>query len=252
MKKLLSLIITVTMLMTSLTMVHCEDGIRVTLDGNEIQFDVPPQIINGRTLVPMRAIFEALGAEVTWNGEIQYIMAQTQNKHIDMYIGSDTMGVTKNGDTFANMVTLDVPPVIIDGRTLVPVRAVSESLDCDVQWDEDSKTVTITSSDTPALNPDTIKYDDTEERKAHYMRDFEITSIEKNADGNYDITYTLRTFLEGRGDVIVNFRCLDENGNEVDTFGGVFRGTDYTWSYHNAQATISGKTALIKLVLNND
>lgn len=252
MKRILSLIIAATILIIPIG-AYCDSDITVTLDGRELSFDVPPQIIDGRTLVPMRAIFEALGAEVDWNGELQHIIAQTQNKHIDMFVGSDTMGVTKNGDTFAEMIKLDVPPQIIGERTLVPVRAVSESLDCDVLWDDESKNVIITSNKTaipPTPSDIPIAYDDTEERKAHYMRDFEILSCVKNADGDYVITYKLRTFLEGRGTVPVTFGCYDENGSMIDSFGNGFVGTDYTWSWHEDTATISGKTAKIELILN--
>ena len=71
------------------------------------------------------------------------------------------------------------------------------------------------------------------------MKEFKILDAVKNSDGNYDITYTLQTYLEGRGLVVVEFRCLDENGSEVDRFGGAFQGTDYTWSAQEAKTTIS-------------
>lgn len=102
---------------------------------------------------------------------------------------------------------------------------------------------------TEPLNDIPIEYDDTEERKSHYMRGFQITKAEKT-DGGYSITYTLKTFLEGRGTVGVTFNCYDSNGNVVDTFGGSFVGTDYTWSEHEAQAVISDKTVRIELALN--
>lgn len=252
MKKLLFLIISIMMILIPLE-AKCDDEIRVTLDGQEIVFDVPPQIIDERTLVPMRAIFEALGADVEWNGELQQIIADTQNKHIEMFIGTDVMNITKSGNTFMDTVKLDVPPQIIDGRTLVPVRAVSESLDCKVDWDSVNRTVIITSP-VPDV-PDegradiTIEYDDTIERQASYVRDFSVLSVDVNEDGNFAIKYKLRTFYEGRGDVTVTFRCLDSDNKQVDTFGGVFRGTDYTWSWHESDAVISGKTAKIELVL---
>ena len=134
---------------------------------------------------------------------------------------------------------LDTPPQIIDGNTLVPVRAVAESFDCKVDWNDDTRTVEIYTNmlepvptSTPDVLPEySIEYNDTNERQAHYMRDFKITNITKNSDGNYDITYTLKTFLEGKGTVGVTFRCLDENDVVVDTFEGMFVGTDYTWSH---------------------
>lgn len=247
MKKILSLIIAVSILIIPIG-AYCGGDITVTLDGKEIAFDVPPQIIDGRTLVPMRAIFEALGAEVEWDGETQTITARDKKMTtVKMVIGE------KNIYTNLQSVELDVPPMIIEERTLVPVRAVSESLDCDVLWEGDSKTVIITSNKTVASAPPSdipIAYDDTEERKAHYVRDFEILSCVKNADGDYVITYKLRTFLEGRGTVPVTFCCYDENGSMIDSFGNGFVGTDYTWSWHEDTATISGKTVKIELMLN--
>lgn len=244
------------MMIISFTAVHCEDDIKVTLDGKEIAFDVPPQIIDGRTLVPMRAIFEALGAEVEWSQELQSVLAEKDDTFITMTIGVNVFTVGNLRDSISEKVELDVPPVIIEERTLVPVRAVSESLDCKVDWDGENRAVII-KSNVPEHTSEPVKpsdvlivYDDTEERKAHYMRDFEILSCVKNADGDYVITYKLRTFLEGRGTVPVTFGCYDENGNMVDSFGNGFVGTDYTWSWHEDTATISGKTAKIELILN--
>ncbi len=266
MKKILSVFITAALLMTSFTAAYCENDIVVLLDGREIEFDVPPQIINDRTLVPMRAIFEALGADVSWDGDRKSITAVKDDITIKMAIGSEEMYI---GSSY---ITLDAPPQIIDDRTLVPARAVAESFDCDVLWEDDTRSVIIsshksdisddtsdntssdTSEDISENNSDTleypIEYDDTVERSAHYVRDFKITDITKNSAGNYEIKYTLRTFLEGRGTVTVSFRCLDESGQEIDTFGGAFVGTDYTWSYHNSEAVISGRTAKIELILN--
>lgn len=93
-----------------------------------------------------------------------------------------------------------------------------------------------------------IEYDDAEERKAHYARDFRLISAEKT-DSGYKIIYSIKTFLEGRGPVGVNFNCFDADGKIVDSFGGMFIGTDYTWSEHEAEAVISDKTVKIALRL---
>ena len=113
------------------------DGIKVTYDGETIEFDVQPEIINDRVMVPMRAIFEAFGAKVKWDGDTQTITSKKKSKTITMTIGSTDM--TKNEDTY----TFDTAPVIEDGRTLVPIRAISEMLGLDVEWDEETETVTI-------------------------------------------------------------------------------------------------------------
>ena len=109
----------------------------VELDGLRLKFDVPPVIVDDRTLVPMRAIFEALGAYVDWNDETRTVTASASGKTIVMQIGGEQMTV----DGVA--IELDVPPVILFDRTLVPVRAVSESFGATVEWDEASYNVII-------------------------------------------------------------------------------------------------------------
>ena len=112
--------------------------IKVMVNGKKVLFDVLPTSQNGRTLVPLRAIFEALGAEIEWDGETQTIKATKGDLSISLKIGSNNM--TVNGENKE----LEVPAQSIDGRTLVPVRAISEAFGCDVQWDGDSSAVEIT------------------------------------------------------------------------------------------------------------
>lgn len=114
-------------------------GPTVFLDGRELTFDVPPTIENGRTLVPMRVIFEALGAELYWDGDTQTASA----------FKGDTGVAVQVGNSYANKnntaVKLDVPPKIVNGRTLIPLRFVSEAFGCEVKWDESTQTVSIMS-----------------------------------------------------------------------------------------------------------
>ena len=115
-----------------------DDGIKVLLNGEAIDFaDVEPQIINDRTMVPLRAIFEALGAEVAWDDASKTVTAKKGDITIKMTIGADSF--TKNDEKIA----LDSPATIVDSRTLVPVRAIAESFGSKVGWDGESKTVTI-------------------------------------------------------------------------------------------------------------
>lgn len=118
------------------------DDISVYVDGELLSFDVPPVIENDRTLVPMRAIFEALGANVEWDGETETVTAVRGADTLKITIGSNNL--YKN-DT---VVELDVPAKITDGRTLVPVRAISESFSANVEWDSETRSVKITRSDT--------------------------------------------------------------------------------------------------------
>ena len=139
MKKILGIILSVIMLCSTVTAFAqaSSDKVTVTMDGQEMEFDVQPVIENGRTLVPMRAIFEALGCAVTYydNGEFPVVMASRGDNFVIVFIGQDFLITDKDE------ITLDVPAKIVNDRTLVPLRAVSEAFDTKVEWLEDIKTV---------------------------------------------------------------------------------------------------------------
>ncbi len=109
----------------------------VLVDGIQLSFDVPPLIEDGRTLVPLRAIFEALGAEVLWDGKTQTVTALAGATQIELTIGHSTAHI--NNQPHA----IDVPATIINGRTLVPLRFVSEALGAKVKWDGSTQTISI-------------------------------------------------------------------------------------------------------------
>ena len=111
----------------------------VTLDGEVLEFDVPPVIVDGRVLIPMRVIFEALGANLSWDGSTGTVTATAGGRVIIMQVGNVEMTIDDA------VILLDVPPQLINGRTLVPARAVAESLDADVRWDRQTSTAIITS-----------------------------------------------------------------------------------------------------------
>ena len=137
-RKSLCIILSLIIALSSIT-AFAKDNITVKLDGTEIAFDVPPQIINGRTMVPMRAIFESLGATVNWEESTKIVTSVKGTTTISLAI--DTPSIIVNGNTNP----LDAPPCIIDGRTLVPVRAISEAFNLNVEWDEANKVVNIES-----------------------------------------------------------------------------------------------------------
>ena len=142
MKKLISLALAVLLLMGMMvTPVLAAKEVSVYLFGEKLSFDVPPQIINGRTLVPMRVIFESLGYTVDWDKDTRTATAVREDMTIRITENSYTMyvnGVAK---------TLDVPPCIVEGRTMVPARAISESSGYKVDWDNDTRAVLITMTD---------------------------------------------------------------------------------------------------------
>ena len=111
--------------------------ISVYIDGKAIKFDVAPVIIDGRTLVPMRAIFENLGAYVWWEDSIKTAIGVKDS--IMVAIGIDKPTMRKNDKDIA----LDVPAKLIDSRTMVPLRAISEAYGCKVEWIDSDKQINI-------------------------------------------------------------------------------------------------------------
>lgn len=105
---------------------------------NVIQsFDQPPIVINGTTLVPMRAIFEKLGAKIEWDGATSSVKGTKGDRWVKLSIGSTEAIV--NGKT----ISLDTSPVITNDFTMVPIRVVSEALGAKVEWEKDFRTVNI-------------------------------------------------------------------------------------------------------------
>ena len=111
--------------------------IKVLIDGKRVEFDQHPVIINDRTMVPMRAIFEALGATVGWNHNEMTATGEKDGVVVGIKIESDVL--IKNGES----TTLDSPAVLVNNRTMVPVRAISEAFGCEVEWKADAREVII-------------------------------------------------------------------------------------------------------------
>ena len=122
-----------------------DDAVKVMINNQLEIFDVEPQIIDSRTMVPMRQIFEDVGAVVEWDAATQTVTARrkvSDNYGIDETTVSLTIGsnkITINGEEQ----TMDVVPQIVNGRTLVPVRFISEALGAKVEWIADSQVVKI-------------------------------------------------------------------------------------------------------------
>lgn len=124
--------------------------ISLYIDNKKIDCDVPPEIINGRTLVPARVIFEHFDANVYWNDSLKQATIATDSKTIILTINSNTAMVN------SKRYVLDTAPVIKDGRTLIPVRFVSEALGHEVKWDDKTRSVKITTkTPEPENKPET-------------------------------------------------------------------------------------------------
>lgn len=126
-----------------------EHGTPVTIhiDGNYLPCDVDPIIQNGRTLMPMRAAGEALGAAVSWDGNTRCITVAKDGNLIYFFVGSTNYYV--NGETH----TTDVAPTIIKNRTMLPLRAFAEALGTRVDWDQYLLDISISTTGEKALLP---------------------------------------------------------------------------------------------------
>jgi GH25 family lysozyme M1 (1,4-beta-N-acetylmuramidase) len=114
-----------------------------TVNGVPNTLDSPPVIKNSRTLLPIRAIIEALRGTVGWDPNTKKVTVTLGSNTIELWIGENIAKV--NGvDTPIDATNSKVVPEIINSRTMLPLRFVTENLGCDVQWNGTTKTITIT------------------------------------------------------------------------------------------------------------
>ncbi len=136
MKKLFLFIITSALFLTSTA--FAQDDISLYINGSKINCDVAPQLVNDRTLCPTRAIFDAFGASVEWDGAKKQVSIKKDDSEILLTVGVKTAYVNSQA------VSLDCAPTIISDRCMVPIRFISETLGCNVKWDDKTKSVLIT------------------------------------------------------------------------------------------------------------
>lgn len=152
-----------------------DNSVDVFVNGKNVKFDVPPVIKGGRTLIPVRAVMNALGADVTWDAETRTV---TIAKDV---VTAATDGITEESSKVViklqidsniayineQEVTLDVPAGLENGRTIVPLRFISEAFGSKVDWDGESSTVVIEDEDEDDEDED----DDVEDEDAEDAED---------------------------------------------------------------------------------
>jgi hypothetical protein len=155
MKRNLMTMAVVTALAASMGMAAlADDAVNVVVNGETIDFtgDQAPVILNDRTLVPFRAVFEKMGAKVNWYEDSQTCEATYGSITVTLMIGDNVMHI---GD--ATTVAVDVPAQIINDRTMVPIRVISEGIGATVGWDEDTRTVTVNSPEVTESFPESVE-----------------------------------------------------------------------------------------------
>lgn len=150
-------VLMVAMTATMAGMAYANENISVTVEGQRVAFiDQAPVIVNGRTLVPVRGVFEQLGFTVNWNNDVRQVTLTNSDYNVVLTVGSTTF--TTNGATH----TLDVPAQIIGGRTMLPIRAVLESIGYYIGWNSSTSTVLISVEsipEQPVTTPATVEFD---------------------------------------------------------------------------------------------
>ncbi|MBR3791274.1 MAG: copper amine oxidase N-terminal domain-containing protein [Clostridia bacterium] len=141
MKKIISLIMALGIALSSVT-AFAQREVTILKDGEKLNFDVAPYIVDGFTMVPMRAIFESIGASVTWDQETKTVIAfydvNDDVKALVLQVGRNYAYLNNEKVEFKKSAE------IVNDRTFVPLRAVNETLGYKVDWDQDTYTVTIT------------------------------------------------------------------------------------------------------------
>lgn len=145
-----SLTIIMIIILILLSSVSFAEPIMINLDGSQLSMPIDPILHDGRTLVPLRPMFEALGARVDWDNDTRTVTATLDDKIIILQINNKI--ATVNG----NEIELDVAGKLINGSTFIPVRFIAESLGAKVDWNPNSKTVIIISN-TTAMSSTTYK-----------------------------------------------------------------------------------------------
>jgi len=171
-----------------------QQEIPVLIDGLPVTFDVQPIIQHERTLVPFRAVAEALNVAVSWDGDSRTVGAADGKTSVRLQIGNKT--AYRND----NPITLDAPPVIQDGRTLIPLCFFSEAYNCEVVWDGPNHTVRITS---PPKEMTVIGFYALGDSKTSSWTNLFGKPYPETANGNTDVV----------GELALGWYSLDKEGN---------------------------------------
>jgi len=164
-----------------------------------------PVIVEGRTLVPIRAVIEAFDGTVSWDPTARKVTVTLAKNTLDLWIGKSQASL--NGQTRSiDPANSRVLPVIMGGRTMLPLRFVGESLGIDVQYDTTTKTITLTY--TPAVTPPP-----SESGPLTLQQGW---SFQQDSMGGYVVGRVVNTSSQTVEFATVTFALLDRNGKTVD------------------------------------
>lgn len=143
MKKLCSIMLCIILLLSSVNAFASDNNISVNLDGNIIYFDFNPIIYEGRTMIHLRSFAELFGYKISWDDISQTITLSSDTNDVILRIGDPY--ILNYGYDGATYIESDVPPMIIDGYTYLPLRSVASVFDIYVSWNQSTRTVELLS-----------------------------------------------------------------------------------------------------------
>ncbi|MEX2461116.1 MAG: alkaline phosphatase family protein [Paenibacillaceae bacterium] len=140
MKKLLSIIVLLSIILVIPKGTSAANPVQIIMNGAAMNTSIPPQIIKGRTYVPLRAIAEGLGSKVTWDPEQMKVTVEKANKLIAFTIGNPEVTVN------SQQATIETAPYIVEGSSMLPLRFISEQFGLKVTWDSPTNTIYLSDS----------------------------------------------------------------------------------------------------------
>ena len=254
MKKII-LIFSVLLLLLAVGNVYASDDIKVVINNKELYSADKPVVVDGRTMLPLRAIGEAMGCEVIWVNGTQTANLKNESTIVSMQIDNKNITKVKRTNQEKKLLQTDVPPMLINDKTYIPVRAFAEALDAVVGWDGTTNTVMIVYDTTLKYlgNYEVETYAGTGERKKHdsglsTMAFVSPEGISTNAKGDIIVADSgmIRKLSNGKSETIefeptyitANLvRCF---GNEIYVLTNEFQNTDGVKYYGIVKLTDAG------------
>lgn len=254
MKKII-LIFSVLLLLMAAGNVYASDDIKVVINNKELYSADKPVVVDGRTMLPLRAIGEAMGCEVIWVNGTQTANLKNESTIVSMQIDNKNITKVKRTNQEKKLLQTDVPPMLINDKTYIPVRAFAEALDAVVGWDGTTNTVMIVYDTTLKYlgNYEVETYAGTGERKKHdsglsTMAFVSPEGISTNAKGDIIVADSgmIRKLSNGKSETIefepkyITANLVRCYNNEIYVLTNEFQNTDGVTYYGIVKLTDAG------------
>lgn len=258
MKKIILTFVALIVIMVS-NLALADSNIKIMINNQELYTADNPVIVEGRTMLPLRAIGEAMGCEVIWVSGTQTANLKNESTIVSMQIGNTNITRVKRTNQEQKLLQTDVPPMLINDRTYIPVRAFAEALNAVVGWDQNTNTVMIVYDTTLKYtgNYAVETYAGTGERKKHdssiaTMAFVSPEGIAANVKGDIIVADSglIRKISNGKSETIefepayITASLVRCHNNDIYALTNEFQDTDGVKYYGIIKLTNSGAEGL--------